>query len=544
VIRNLLVATLLVFLCACGQSEPQRPPCPPGKRCLHLGNTSEPVSLDPHKSTGSWEDRIQSDLLVGLTQDGPDGSIRPGMAERWEVSADGRIWTFHLRDAVWSDGVPVTADDFVFSLRRVLAPETASQYASLLYLIKGAQSVNEGKASPGTLAVRAPDPKTLEITLAHPAPYLPQLASHHVLYAVPRHVVERLGDAWIQPANFVGNGPYVLKEWRLGDHVRVVKNPRFYEADTVCIDEISYYPTNNATAAERRVLRGELDVNTDIQSNRIAWLRSRAASRPYVHTHTYLGVAYLAFNNGPRAVTPALRDVRVRRALAMAIDREFITGKLLRGGQAPTYGFVPPGVANYVTRSPQPYWAGWSLARRQGEARRLLAEAGFGPGHALHIDIKHRNTPDPMTFMPAIQADWKAVGVEATLTQNEVQIAYQSYRLRDFDVADASWIADYDDPMSFLYLQQSSTGLQTYGDYDNPRYDALLARADNEPDAARRAGYLAEAERIMLNDAPIAPVYFYVSKNLVRPDLMGWVDNLVDHHRSRYLCLRPTRVEE
>jgi oligopeptide transport system substrate-binding protein len=222
----------------------------------------------------------------------------------------------------------------------------------------------------------------------------------------------------------------------------------------------------------------------------------------------------------------------------MAIDREFITNPLRRGGQLPAYGFVPPGVANYVKVPPQPYWAGWSLGRRQAEARRLLAAAGFGPSNPLRVDIKHRNTPDPMTFMPAIQADWKAVGVQASLTQNETQIAYQSYRLRDFDVADASWLADYDDPMSFLYLQQSTTGLQNYGDYDNPAYDALLARADNEPDAGRRAAYLAQAERIMLNDAPVAPLYFYVNKNLVRPDLDGWVDNLVDHHRSRYLCPR------
>ena len=526
----------MLFLTGCGTPPPARPPCPEGQRCLHVGNTSEPVSLDPHLSTGTWEERIQSDMLVGLTQDDADGSTIPGMAERWAVSPDGRTWTFHLRRAVWSDGVPVTADDFVYAFRRVLNPKTASQYASLIYLIEGAQAVNEGKAKPETLGVRAVDPRTFEIRLTHPAPYLPELTKHHVLFPVPKHVLERVGDAWIQPVNFVGNGPYRLAEWRLGDHVRVVKNPRFWDAEKVCFDQVLYYPTNNAISAERRVLRGELDINTDIQSNRIGWLRGQPKSRPYVRTNTWLGVAYLAFNNGDKAVTPALRDVRVRRALAMAIDREFITRKLLRGGQLPAYSFVPPGVANYVAAPQEPYWARWSLKRRQTEARRLLAEAGYGPRRPLRIDIKHRNTPDPMTFMPAVQADWKEIGVLATLTQNETQIAYQSYRLRDFDVADAAWIADYNDPMSFLYLQQSSTGLQNYGDYDNPAYDALLAKADNEPDAARRAAYLAQAERIMLTDAPIAPIYFYVNKNLVRPGVTGWVDNLVDHHRARYLC--------
>jgi oligopeptide transport system substrate-binding protein len=537
VIRNLFLVMALIWLAGCGAGGPSRPVCPKDQRCLHIGNTSEPVSLDPQRSTGVWEDHIQSDMFVGLTQDAADGSVVPGMAESWSTSPDGRVWTFHLRDAQWSDGAPVTADDFVFSLRRVLDPKTASEYASLLYLIHNAQAVNEGLAAPTALGVRALDRRTLEIRLDHPAPYLPQLTKHHVFYPVPRHVVERWGDAWIQPAHFVGNGPFKLVEWRLGDHVRLVRNPRFYAADTVCIDQLFYYPTNNAISAERRVLRGELDINTDIQSNRIAYLRGRPASRPFVRTSTYLGVAYLAFNNGQRAVTPALRDVRVRRALAMAIDREFITLKLLRGGQLPAYSFVPPGVANYVARPPRPYWAGWSLERRQAEARRLLRSAGFGPGHRLKLDIKHRNTPDPLTFMPASQADWKAIGVEATLTQNVTQIAYQSYRLRDFDVADASWIADYNDPMSFLYLQQSRTGAQNYGDYDNPVYDALIAKADDEPNPVRRAGYLARAERIMLTDAPIAPLYFYVNKNLVSPRVTGWVDNIVDHHRSRYLCL-------
>ena len=327
---------------------------------------------------------------------------------------------------MWSDGVPVTADDFVFSLRRILDPKLASEYASLIYVIKNAQGVNEGKLAADQLGVRALSPKVLEITLEHPAPYLTELAKHQTMLPVPKHVVEKWGDAWTQPANYISNGPYMLKSWTLGDHVNVVKNPRFYDAKNVCIDQINFYPTNDAIGAERRVRRGELDMNADIQSNRIAFLRERMPD--YVHTSTYLGVAYLAFNTA----VPAFKDKRVRLALNMSIDREFITGKLLRAGQIPAYAF----------------------------------------------EIKHRNSPDPMLFMPAIQADWKEVGVETALMQNETQIAYAAYRSRDFQVADAAWIADYNDAMSFLYLQQSSTGAQNYGDYKNPAFDALLAKAD------------------------------------------------------------------
>lgn len=536
-IRNLFLASLTVVgLAACGQSAPSRPACPAGKVCLQIGNASEPATLDPHLSTGTWEDRIQSDLLIGLSQSDPAGKPIPGMAESWDISPDGLTWTFHLRKAVWSDGVPVTADDFVYSFRRLLDPKTGSEYASVFFLVKGAQAVHEGTAKPETLGVHAIDARTLRVELNHPAPYLIELAKHHTMYPLPRHVVERWGRAWIKPEHFVGNGPYNLVAWRLGDYVKAVKNPRFWDVDKVCVDEVYYYPTNDAISAERRIARGEVDINTDIQSNRIAFLRAKMPG--YVRTNTYLGVSYLAFNNNPKTGFPPFRDRRVRQALTMAIDREFITGKLMRGGQLPANTFTPPGVANYGGTRP-PFWAAWPLARRQAEARRLLAAAGFGPGRPLKFEITHRNTPDPMLVMPAIQADWKSIGVEAALAQEETQVAYADYRARAFQVADAAWIADYNDPTSFLDLQRSFYGPQNYGDYDNPAYDALMARADQEPDPVKRAAFIARAEHLMLEDAPVAPTYFYVNKNLVGPRITGWVDNLLDHHRTRWLCVKP-----
>ncbi|CAN1547496.1 OppA ABC-type oligopeptide transport system, periplasmic component [Caulobacteraceae bacterium] len=536
-IRNLFLAGVVALgLSSCGQSAPSRPPCPAGKVCLQYGNVSEPQTLDPQLSTGTWEDRIQSDLLIGLSQSDPEGKPIPGMAERWDISPDGLVWTFHLREAKWSDGVPVTAEDFVYSFRRLLDPKTGSEYASVFYLVKGARAVNEGKAPLESLAVTALDARTLRVELNHPAPYLIELAKHHTMYPVPKHVVERWGADWIKPEHFVGNGPYILKEVRLGNYVRSVKNPLFWDAATVCIDEVYYYPTSDSISAERRIARGELDVNADIQSNRIAFLRTKMPE--FVRTNTYLGVTYIAFNNNPKTGFAAFRDRRVRQALTMAIDREFIAKKLLRGGQVPAMTFTPPGVANYAGTKP-PYWAAWSLARRQAEARRLLAQAGYGPRRPLKLEIKHRNTPDPMLFMPAVQSDWKEIGVEVTLAQQEVQIAYADYRARAFQVADAAWIADYNDPTSFLDLQRSFYGPQNYGDYNNPEYDRLMALADNEPDVTRRAAYMAEAEHLMLEDAPVAPVYFSVNKNLVRPEITGWVDNLLDHHRTRWLCMKP-----
>jgi oligopeptide transport system substrate-binding protein len=534
-----LALMAFVGLAACKPHRPLRAACPAHEQCLEIGNVTEPVSLDPTKTTGVWEDRILGDAFTGLTQDDRAGHPVPGMATAWTVSPDGLVWTFHLRKAVWSDGVPLTARDFVFSLRRLMDPKTASQYAYLLYFIKNAEAVNEGRAPPTALGVAAVDDRTLRISLNHPAPYLPQLTLHQTFYPEPEHVVERWGEAWSSPAHFVSNGPYVLKQWAFGDHITVVRNPRFYDAASVCIDQIDYFPTADAIAAERRIRRGELDINDDIQSNRIAYLRQPGQIPAYVHTHPYLGVEYLAFNTRDVA---AFKDRRVRLALDMAIDRDFITGKLLRGGQIPAYGFTPPDLAEYVS-PPPPVWASWPIARRQAAALALLAQAGYGPGHPLRIELKHRDSPDPMLFAPAIQADWKAVGVIATLVQEDSQIAYQDYRMRDFQVADASWIADFNDAMSFLGLQQSQTGAQNYGDYDNPAYDALLAKADQEPDAGRRAAYLARAEAIMVADAPVAPIFFYIAKDLVNPRVTGWVDNAVDLHRSRYLCFKGRAAE-
>lgn len=525
-----LAATLLLTQ-GCAPSKPQANDCPAGKVCIRAGNGVEVLSLDPQKVSGVGDHRVLLDSMVGLTMASARDEVVPGAAERWETSADGLTWTFYLRPALWSDGVPVTADDFVFSLRRILKPETAAEYASLLYPLLGAQAVNEGKAAPETLGVRAVSPRVLEIRLEHPAPYLLQLAKHQTMYPVPKHVVEKYGNAWSKPEHYVSNGPYTIVSWKLGDRIKAVKNPRYWDADKVCVDQISYYPTTDNITAERQVRRGELDMNADIQSNRIALLRDKMPG--YVRTHTYLGVSYLTYNNN----VVALRDVRVRRALSMAIDREFVTNKLMRGGQQPAFSFVPPGVANYEPAK-IPEWASWSFAKRQAEARRLLAEAGYGPGRPLKIEIKHRNSADPSLIMPAIQADWKEIGVEARLAQNEPQIAYAAYRSRDFEVADAAWVADYNDPMSFLYLMNSTTGAQNYGDYNSPAFDALLKKADNEPDAKVRARYLAEAEQVMMNDAIVAPVFFYVNKNLVSPRVTGWVANLGDIHPTQYLCLK------
>ena len=530
----ILLAAGLLALGACQGGKPQRPPCPAGKVCLEYGNGAEPLSLDPQKANLIDEFNIIGDLIVGLTTDAPDAKPIPALATSWETSADGLVWTFHLRpDAVWSDGVPLTAEDFVYAYRRILAPETASIYAYLAYILKNGEAVNEGKAAPESLGVRALDAHTLQLTLEHPAPYLPELTKHQSFFPVPKHMVERYGDTWIQPEHFVGDGPFRLVSWRLGDKITVEKNARFWDAANVCVDRINYYPTSDVVSAERRVQRGELDINTSFQSNRLSHIRQIMPG--YARPHVSLATAYLSFNT--RDVAP-LKNIRVRRALSESLDRDFITGKLLRAGQVPAYSFVPPGAAHY-SQGPRLRWADESFKQRQIEARALLAQAGYDAKHPLKLEIKAAGSTDTLLLMEAIQADWQAIGVQANIVQNDPSVVFAAYRNRDFQVGSMSWFADFNDPVTFLGLLKSDTGGQNYGDYKNPAYDALLAAADHEPDETKRAAILAQAEQRMLDDEGTAPIYFVVNRNLVSPKVTGWVDNSSNFHRARWLCVKP-----
>ena len=532
--RISLVLLLIGALAGC-QRQASRPPCPTGQHCLEYGNTLDPSTLDPQKATLTSEAAIIRELMQGLMTSAPDGAPIAGLATRWETSPDGLVWTFHLRPALWSDGKPVTADDFVFAYRRILDPNTASSYAYLLYVLKGAQAINAGKAGPETLGATAVDSETLRLDLAHPAPYLPQLLQHQSYFPVPAHVVRQWRDAWTKPGHFVGDGAYRLVSWRLGDYVRVERNPHFYDAARIYFDRIDFYPTQDAVSAERRVERGELDINNSIQSSRVSFLRRRPRAAPLVRSHPYLSITYLAFN--VKGV-PVLRDPRVRRALSMAIDRDFLTKKLLRAGQIPTTAFVPPQIAGYLppaTPHPRADWADWPLAHRQAEARRLLRAAGYDERHPFRLQLKSGNSNGTLLIVQAIQADLRGIGVDLTLVQEDGQVAYQSFEAGDFQVGVFAWIADFNDPLTYLILQKSDTGPQNYGGYNNQTYDALLEAADQEKDGAKRAAILAKAEQIMLDDNYIVPLYNGVNLNLVSPNIAGWVDNAIDAHPALYL---------
>lgn len=528
-----LVCALALAACGGGDSNENSK-----VKILNRGNSAEPLTLNPQLANGTWENNIIGDMFIGLFTENAAGKPILGMAKDYHVSDDGLTWTFDLIDAKWSDGVPVTADDFVFAFQHILDPKTMAQYASILYPIKNAEKVNQGELPPSAVGVTALGPKKLEIKLDYPAPYLPGLLTHYTTYPIPKHVVEKWGDKWIRPEHIQVNGPYKLVEWRTNDFVHVKRNPLFYDNQHVCLDEIYYYPITDNNTAERQIREGRLDVNNDFPGKKLDFLNKELPG--YVRVHPYLNTTYYSFNMTKKP----FNDKRVRVALTMAVDRNFITQKILKSGQIPAFSMVPPGVNNYP-KGAMEKWANWPLKKRMARAKELLEEAGFGPDHPLNFEFSYRSSGDNPIVAPAVQNSWNSIApwVHASLQQVETQIFYDSLRSGDYEVGDGGWVADYDDAANFLYLNETRAGPMNYSRYSNPKYDKLMAEANQEMNMAKRANLMRQAEQIMLDDAPIAPMWYGVNKALVNPRVTGWVDNIVDIHRSRFLCFKQEMPE-
>ena len=500
---------------------------------LRVGNVGEPKTLDPHFVSGTWENRIVGDLFMGLTTEAADGSTIPGAAESWTVSDDGTVYTFKLRDHLWSDSIPVTAEDFVFAMRRILEPAAAAEYASLLYTIKNAEELNSGKMEGmENLGVRAADPKTLEITLRAPAPYFIGQLTHYTAFPVPKHVVEKHGNDWVKKENIVSNGPYVLNEWVPNTHVILDKNPTFYDASNVQIDRVIFYPDEDRAAVQKRFRAGEVDIVKDFASDQIDWLKANIPEE--THIAPYLGIYYYPINTSK----PPFDDVRVRQALSMALNREAITDKVLKTGELPAYSFVPPGTDNYAAGPAYVSWKDTPYNERLENAKQLLAEAGFGPDKPLQFTLSYNTSENHKRIAIAAAAMWKQLGVQVDLFNTEVKVHYDRLKQADFDIARAGWIADYNDPQNFLYLLETRTGPNNYGQYSNPQFDQLMIDAENTQDLQKRGEIMAQAEAIAMADQPLIPIYYYVSKNLVSKAVQGWVDNTKDIQRTRWLSVQ------
>ena len=499
------------------------------------GNDADPETLDVHKASTVAEGVILADLYEGLVVYDAKGDVVPGAAASWTTSPDGLTWTFALRpDGRWSNGDPVTADDFVFAYRRIMDPATGAKYANILFPIRNAQGVNQGKVKPEELGVAAKDPRTLVITLERSTPYFLELLSHHTSLPMHRASMERDAAAFVQPGRLVSNGAYVLKGFVPNDHITAQKNPYFHDAKDVRIDTVEYYPTSDLASAVRRYQAGELDSLADLPADQIKSLKSRFGDQ--VVLGPYLGVTALIVNLGKKP----LDDPRVRRALSLVIDREFLAGEVWGETMQPAYGLVPPGIANY--RAP-PVLEGRDLSpiEREDRAKALLKEAGYGEGgKPLSVEIRYNTTDNNRNTATAIADMWRGIGVQTTFVNTDAKTHF-AY-LRDggsFDVARYGWIGDYSDPQNFLFLVESDNAGFNAGHYANPVYDALMKRAADERDMTRRADILFEAESLFLKDLPWIPLMYYGTKNLISPRLHGFHQNLRGASPTRFLAIGP-----
>ena len=503
------------------------------ERVLHRGNGAEPESLDFHLSSSVSASNIQRDLGEGLVSLGPDASLVPGAAERWEVGDDGLAYTFYLReDGRWSNGDPVTARDFVYSFRRAVDPKTASSYAFILYPILNAEAIATGEIKEAEkLGVEALDDRTLKIVLKGPTPYFPGMLTHSTLFPVHAKTVEARGDQWTRPENIVVNGAFTLAEWVPQSHVKLVKSPHYRDRDKIQLDTVYYYPTEDIHTEMKRFRAGELDITYQVPTDRIQWARKNLGEE--YRNAPYLGVYYYSLGVG--FDTPLAGNPKLRHALSMAIDRSILVEKITQGGELPAWSFVPPGVMGYSSRELD--YKGASREELDRRAKELYAQAGYSSENPLELTLLYNTSEKHKKLAIAVAAMWKKLpGAKVVMTNEEWKSYLVSRKQGKYDVVRAGWIADYNDANSFLELFQSTSGLN-YGKYANPLYDELVARAAVTLDMDKRAGLLGEAEELLMKDLPVIPIYHYASNHLVKKHVKGWVDNIMDYHLSQYMSV-------
>ena len=488
-----------------------------------------PRSLDPSILTDVDAQKVTDDLFEGLTALGLDGSMVPGVATSWDVSADGKNWVFHLRpEARWSNGDPVTSADFIYAWRRQVDPKTGTEYAQALAPIVGAMAIATGHAPLSNLGVDAPDPLTVRIALNSPTPYLLFLLADSFMQPLHRATVERWGDDWTRPEHWVSNGPFVVKEVVIGNRIALEKNPLYWGAASVRPSRVIYYPLDTLTQVGR-FMAGDIQFASIFPSSQFKWLKSQLGDQ--VVTGPYLGISQMAVNMlGP----PFGMSRDLRLALNLALDRTILANKVRAGLQEPAFSLVPP-LSGYRPQVPE--WASWSDERRHAEARRLYAAAGYSAAHPLRVQLDYPTGEDNREVYDAIAAMWLTnLGARVEPYSEEFRVQLQDLRLHKSALFQDSWIGDYPDPFTFLQLFRTGFD-QNFGAYSDPTYDALLSTAAQEPDPARRFRFFEQAERRLNEEGASIPIMYYTSRHLVKPYVKGWQLNIQDRIASRYMYL-------
>lgn len=526
-----VITTLSLIACGSGESNIVQ-----GNRegILHVGNGTEPQGLDPHVVTGIPESNIVKALFEGLAVKNPQTlESEPGVAQSWDISDDGLTITFHLNpEARWSNGDPMTAGDYVWSWQRALSPAMGNQYAYMLYPLVNAEAFATGKLDDfSKVGVKALDPHTLQVTLNAPTPYFIQLMDHYSTFAVHRPTIERFGKAtdrftpWTRVDNMVGNGPFRLKEWKLNRRIIVEKSDTYWDRDNVALNGIEFYPVENIASEERMFRVGQLHYTNSIPLDKIPVYREMENS-PYVNA-PYLGTYYYLLNTNE----PPLDDVRVRRALSLAVDRQLLNDSVLHGTNVPAYGITPPGTLGY--QPPKVFEYDVALARQ------LLAEAGYPDGEGWPgLELIYNTSESHLKIAVALQQMWKdALNIDVTLANQEWKVYLDSVDQMDFQMARRGWIGDYVDPNNFLDLFLCNSGNNSTG-FCDPVYDDMITQqAPRAKTREERYAIFNAAETRLMEQMPIIPIYTYTSNHLIHPSVQGMPSNLMDYVNYKYVEL-------
>ncbi len=518
--RSLAAFVVLGVVCFASPSVGQ-------EQVFRINNTAEPESLDPALVTGVPEHRIISNLFEGLTTTDPkDLSPRPGMAASWTISRDGLVYTFKLRDARWTDGKPVTAHDFVYAWERVLNPKTGAKYAQQLYqYVKNADDYNKGRITDfSQVSVKALDDRTLQVTLKCPTAYFLDLTSFYTLYPVPRWALESHGKDWVKPGKIVSNGPFRLVSWVPQKELVLDKNPQHWDAGTVKLQKVVFLPTDDVNTAYKQFLAGDSDWIPTVPPAQI----DSARNRPEFYVTPYLGTYYFRINISK----PPMSDVRIRKALSMAVDRESLTKFVTKAGEIPTSTFVPGGMRGYEGVRGFPFDV--------AAAKKLLAEAGYPDGKGFpKVELLYNTNELHRVVTQAIQQMWKEhLGIQVELVNVEWKVYLARQSSLDYQISRAGWIGDYVDPNTFLDMWITGGGNNQTG-WSNKRYDELIAQAACKiVNAKDRMRAMQEAEKLLVADEiPIMPLYTYVNKGMLSRRVKGWLPNILDQHPLKYISM-------
>ena len=483
------------------------------------GNGTEVASLDPHKTEGVPESHIIRDLLEGLVNQDAEGNTIPGVAERWETT-DNRTFTFYLRkDAKWSNGDPVTAHDFEYSFKRVVDPATAAPYSWYMEMttMANAADIIVGKKDKDSLGVKAIDDHTLEIKLESAVPYFVMMMAHTTVKPVHQATVEKFGDQWTRPDNFVGNGAYQVDSWVVNERITLTRNKQYWDDGKTVINKVTFLPIENQVAEMNRFLSGEIDITYELPNEHFRRLQKTNADDLSVTGN--LCTYYYAFNT----TKAPFNDVRVRKALSYSIDRDVITKALLGQGQKNAYAFTPDIIAGFEAELPD--YAKLTQKQRLEKAAALLAEAGFDKSNPLKFNLLYNTSENHKKNAIAISSMWnKSLGIDVTLENQEWKSFLDSKRQGNFDVTRAGWCGDYNEPSTFLSLLQS-TNASNDAHYQNKTYDELMQQALATTSDAERRGIYQQAETLLAQDMPIAPIFQYVKARLLSPKVGGYPTN-------------------